>query len=64
MICIDYPCDRCKYKRPNIDGWKCVCDAFPQGIPKEHIFEKNIVKLKECNNGMGYDPIEDRPDIQ
>lgn len=55
MICVDYPCDRCIHKRPNIDGWKCVCDAFPNGIPTEIILKSDPRKLPECNNGIKFE---------
>lgn len=54
MICVDYPCDKCIHKRPNIDGWKCACDAFPEGIPNEIILKTDPRKMDECNNGLGY----------
>lgn len=56
MICIDYACDNCKHQRPNIDGWNCACDAFPEGIPGEFMCYSDPKKLKECNNGIGYEP--------
>ncbi len=55
MICVDYACDNCKHQRPNIDGWKCACDAFPDGIPMEILFKSNPRELKECNNGIKYE---------
>ena len=53
MICVGYPCDNCIHQREKIDGWKCACDAFPDGTPFE-IYKKNVEELKECNNGIGY----------
>ena len=55
MICVEYPCDRCKHQRDNIDGWKCACDAFPDGIPTE-FYKKNISEIKECNDGIKFEP--------
>lgn len=55
MICVNYACDSCIHQRENIDGWKCACDAFPEGIPGEWITKKNPRKYKECNNGIGYE---------
>lgn len=55
MICVGYFCDKCIHQRGNIDGWKCACDAFPDGIPEDILFEADISKLKICNNGMGYE---------
>ena len=58
MIYIDYPCDRCVHQRENIDGWRCACDAFPDGTP-DWIYRTNIRNLKECNNGIGYEKKSD-----
>lgn len=55
MICVDYSCDKCIHKLPNKDGWKCVCEAFPNGIPYKIIFETDVTKLLECNNGIGFE---------
>ncbi len=54
MICID-DCSTCKHKRPLKDGWRFVCDAFPDGAPKGFPFGK-AKEMKECNNGIGYEP--------
>lgn len=59
MICIGWACDSCIHQRENIDGWKCACDAFSEGIPKKILFEVDPRNLSECNNGIGY---EERPD--
>lgn len=56
-IAVNTPCDRCIHQRPNIDGWKCCCDAFPDGLPKGFIY-KNPEELKECNNGIKFEPKE------
>lgn len=58
MICVNYPCMNCIHIRPNIDGWKCACDAFPDGIPDKYLFFEDVTKLSECNNGIGYEPEE------
>ena len=58
MICIDCLCDSCIHQRENIDGWKCACDAFPDGTP-DWIYRTNIRNLKECNNGIGYEKKSD-----
>lgn len=50
-------CDFCK----NCFGVKNghpLCNAFPDGIPYEHM-DKDLKQLKECNNGIGYEPRED-----
>ena len=59
MICVGWACDSCIHQRENIDGWKCACDAFPEGIPKKILFEVDPRNLSECNNEIGY---EERPD--
>lgn len=55
MICVGYACDTCKHQRENIGGWKCACDAFPDGIPIEHMAFKHRDELAMCNNGIGYE---------
>ena len=57
MICVDYACDSCIHARENIDGWKCACDAFPDGIPAR-ILKTDPRKLPACNNGIGYEKDE------
>lgn len=39
----------------NVDGWKAVCNAFPDGIPIDLMFKSDPSKLSECNNGIGYE---------
>lgn len=56
MIFLDTPCEKCKHIRPNIDGWLVNCDAFPDGLPEKFPGDKDVRKLKECNNGIGYEP--------
>ena len=63
MICVDYPCDNCIHKRANIDGWKCACDAYPEGIPTEVILYTDVSKTKECNNNIGYESKNKAPSI-
>lgn len=44
-------------KEKKKDGWKTCCDAFPDGIPHNLLFEKdNVTTLKECANGIKYKP--------
>lgn len=56
MICIN-DCSTCKHSRPLIDNWLDCCDAFPDGIPTDFDYGK-VKTLKECNNGIGYEPKE------
>ncbi len=39
------------------------CNAFPNGIP-DNIWneEKNPLDMKECNNGIGFEPKEQNKD--
>lgn len=61
MTLIDLPCGNCKHIHSvKKDGWIPVCDAFPDGIPGENLLYKTIDELKECNNGIGYEPKENR----
>ena len=57
MIGIGYDCDYCRNKLPLKDGWKTCCKAFPDGIPFEY-YKIYPSDLAECNNGIGYDPVE------
>ena len=51
-------CRNCKHKRPLKDGWDFCCDAFPNGMaPRDFPFGK-VKEMKECNNGIGYEPVE------
>lgn len=49
-------CDLCKHCK-GINKGHPVCKAFPNGIPFSHM-DKNLKELKECNNGIGYEPKE------
>lgn len=35
------------------------CKAFPDGIPYEYDYEKDVTKLPECNNGYKFEEKED-----
>lgn len=49
-------CDYCKHCTGFKNGHG-ICDAFPDGIPYAHM-DKDMKSLKECNNGIGFEPIE------
>lgn len=52
-------CAECKNYM--IDGRAdiCKCEAFPEGIPTEWFLKGNPQKVKECNNGFGFEPDDD-----
>lgn len=52
-------CSTCKHIRPNKDGWIMNCDAFTEEIPDDFVFS-DPRELKECNNGVRYEPIENK----
>lgn len=57
MICIP-DCVYCKHNRKEpYDGWRHACDAFPKGIPFDFDYSK-VRTIKECNNGIGFEPID------
>ena len=57
MICDEYPCDQCIHMRKDLlDGWNPACDAYPNGIPSHVILQTDVTKLKECRNGIKYEP--------
>lgn len=40
---------------PKVDeNGKCICDAFPNGIPLNYMFRKEQNKKDECNNGIKF----------
>ncbi len=60
MICVN-DCGKCKHSRPKIDGWRSCCDAFPDGKPLDFDYS-NLKERIECNNGIGFEPIEQNTD--
>ncbi len=50
-------CDFCK-NSTGIDKDVFFCRAFPQGVPYEHA-NKDLKSIKECKNGIGYEPKEE-----
>lgn len=51
-------CDTCKHRLPLIDGWRSCCKAFPNGRPIDFDYS-NLKERKECNNGIGFEPIDE-----
>lgn len=45
-------CMLCKYFIGNKDDLKMRCKAFPDGIPKDVLWEEDD---KECNNGIKFE---------
>ena len=60
MICVD-DCGTCIHQRPLKDGWRFVCDAFPEGAPQDFDYSK-VRENGVCNNGIGYEPKEQSKD--
>lgn len=56
MIQLGY-CDDCKHCLGMSHG-EILCDAFPNGIPNNHLW-KSLSELKKCNNGIGFEPKEE-----
>lgn len=49
-------CDMCIHKLKDLkDGWRMCCKAFPDGIPSDYIFKKDVEQLDECNNGIKFE---------
>ncbi len=49
-------CSMCKNSIPRTDTLpEGGCKAFPNGIPWEYLFEKDVSKLYECANGYRYE---------
>lgn len=64
MICVDYQCDRCIHRHEVlVDGWKPGCDAFPEGIPYELALSDDPKKMTDCNNGICYQPTEEKLEV-
>ncbi|MST50919.1 glutamyl-tRNA amidotransferase [Hornefia butyriciproducens] len=38
----------------------CKCKAFPEGIPPEWFLKGNPKEVRECNNGIGFEPDDER----
>ena len=51
-------CDFCKHCRGVKDGHP-ICDAFPEGVPYEHM-DKDLRSTKKCNNSVGFEKNNDQ----
>lgn len=50
-------CDLCIHILPNKDGWIPCCKAYPDGLPKDYLYERvEVAKLKECAPGFHFEP--------
>ena len=56
VITVNHPCTRC-INSFDIEGdyGSSRCKAFPEGIPYEFLWKKDVTKLKECNNGYKFE---------
>lgn len=53
-------CTDCKNMGDRKEGVGIVCRAFPEGIPSEWFWKGNPKEVKECNNGIGFEPDDKR----
>ena len=51
-----YDCDCCEHCEGLKNGY-VICKAFPDGVPYDHM-DRDLKNIKECNNGIGYEPRE------
>ena len=54
-------CDTCKHIT-GTNGVLPTCDAFPNGVPYTFNTDQDV-ELKECNNGITYEP-QDQKDAK
>ncbi|GEM_PF-2089453 len=58
-----HPCLRCKNLIERVENEKGElgkCTAFPDGIPFEtYVYMHHWDKPENCNNGIGFEPIDD-----
>jgi hypothetical protein len=52
-------CAECKNHNVDRINFSCTCKAFPEGIPPEWFLKGNPKEVKECNNGIGFEPDDD-----
>lgn len=56
MQWVNSPCDMCKnMRKEKVNKYHPTCNAFSEGIPYDFLRENNVIKIKECNNGIGYE---------
>ena len=50
-------CAECKHFTADkkTDAYFYACNAFPDGIPAEHMFRKNQDKKQMCNNDIKFE---------
>jgi len=54
-------CTVCKHNiTENIRSSEWKCDAFPNGIPEEKIMYITHDPCINCNNGIGFEPIDQK----
>ena len=51
-------CGHFNYKNIEKNKTHYWCKAFPEGIPREVMFNPTSTKEDECNNGVHYEPEE------
>ena len=49
-------CTDCKNLGNYEEGKGMPCQAFPEGIPSEWFLKWNPKEVKECSNGIGFEP--------
>lgn len=49
-------CIECKHFYDDRNPYRCCCEAYPDGIPREWYLSGNPKEVKECNNGIGFKP--------
>ena len=56
-------CMRCKnFTTEDWQSNKWKCAAFPEGIPEEKLCYLSRDACENCNNGIGFEPIEQNDD--
>ena len=56
-------CQKCAhFLTPDKHTPEWACDAFPDGIPEMKICFLDMDSCENCNNGIGFEPIEQNID--